>query len=75
MRWLNSNCQGLKIIYVVLSIGDRAREYGPKGVNVSHIIIDGGVEGAIRRKRLPKEQNNAVENEPLNATAINETYW
>ena len=52
-----------------------AREYGPKGVHVSHVIIDGGVEGAIRRTRLPKEQDSASKNELLNPSAIAETYW
>ena len=52
-----------------------AREYGPKGVHVGHIIIDGGVEGAIRRKRLPKEKDSAGENELLDPTAIAEAYW
>ena len=52
-----------------------AREYGPKGVHVGHIIIDGGVEGAIRRKRLPREKDSAGENELLDPTAIAEAYW
>ena len=52
-----------------------AREYGPKGVHVGHVIIDGGVEGAIRRKRLPKDQDSAGENELLLPDAIAEAYW
>jgi len=52
-----------------------AREYGPKGVHVGHIIIDGGVEGAIRRKRLPKTQDSAGKNELLFPDAIAEAYW
>ena len=52
-----------------------AREYGPKGVHISHVVIDGGVEGAIRRKRLPKEQDSAGENELLSPTAIADAYW
>ena len=52
-----------------------AREYGPKGVHVGHVIIDGGVEGAIRRKRLPKDQDSAGENELLSPAAIAEAYW
>ncbi len=52
-----------------------AREYGPKGVHICHVVIDGGVEGAIRRKRLPKEQDSAGRNELLSPTAIAETYW
>ena len=52
-----------------------AREYGPKGVHIGHVIIDGGVDGAIRRKRLPKEQGSAGTNELLSPSAIAEAYW
>ena len=52
-----------------------AREYGPKGVHVGHIIIDGGVDGAIRRKRLPKEHDTAGKDELLAPTAVAEAYW
>ena len=52
-----------------------AREYGPKSVHVSHVIIDGGVDGDRRRKRLPKDQDPAKENELLSPTAIAESYW
>ena len=52
-----------------------AREYGPKGVHIAHVIIDGGVEGAIRRKRLPKKADNAGTNELLSPSAIAEAYW
>ena len=44
-------------------------------MHVGHVIIDGGVEGAIRRKRLPKEQDSAGENELLSPAAIAEAYW
>ena len=52
-----------------------AREYGPNGVHIAHVIIDGGVEGAIRRKRLPKGEDSAGRNELLSPSAIAEAYW
>ena len=44
-------------------------------MHVCHVIIDGGVEGAIRRGRLPKEQDSAGKNELLSPNAIAEAYW
>ena len=51
-----------------------ARAYGPKGLHVSHTIVDGGVEGAIRQKRLSKERDNAGDNELPNPSTIAEIY-
>ena len=62
-------------LLTVAAAAGLAREYGPKGVHVGHVIIDGGVEGAIRRKRLPKDQDSAGENELLSPAAIAEAYW
>jgi NAD(P)-dependent dehydrogenase (short-subunit alcohol dehydrogenase family) len=52
-----------------------AREFGPKNVHVGHVIIDGGVDGAIRRKRIPADAETAGENEILSPDAIAESYW
>ena len=52
-----------------------AREFGPKNVHVGHVIIDGGVDGAIRRKRIPANAETAGENEILSPDAIAESYW
>lgn len=52
-----------------------AREFGPKNVHVGHVIIDGGVDGAIRRKRIPANEETAGENEILSPDAIAESYW
>ena len=52
-----------------------AREYGPKGVHVSHVIIDGGINGDVIRNKAPERIKSAGENGMLNPSAIAETYW
>ena len=52
-----------------------AREFGPQGVHVGHVVIDGGVDGAIRRRRIPEHEETAGKNEILSPTAIAESYW
>mgnify|MGYP000408197881 FL=1 len=52
-----------------------AREYGPKGVHVSHVIIDGGINGDVIRNKAPERIKSAGANGMLNPSAIAETYW
>jgi NAD(P)-dependent dehydrogenase (short-subunit alcohol dehydrogenase family) len=52
-----------------------AREYGPQGVHVAHIIIDGGIDGERLRAGAPGRAAAAQENGLLRPDAIAETYW
>lgn len=52
-----------------------AREFGPQGVHVGHVIIDGGVNGAIIRGKAPDRVDAAGENGMLAPIAIAEAYW
>ncbi|HVW68278.1 MAG TPA: SDR family NAD(P)-dependent oxidoreductase [Steroidobacteraceae bacterium] len=52
-----------------------AREYGPRGVHVAHIVIDGGIDGERLRSALPKRAADARVDELLNPDAVAETYW
>ena len=53
-----------------------AREYGPKGVHVAHIIIDGGIDGERRRSAAPQRTAQEADSGGLlNPDAIAETYW
>ena len=53
-----------------------AREYGPQGVHVAHIIIDGGIDGERLRGAAPKRlAEEAGRDGLLNPDAIAETYW
>ena len=52
-----------------------AREYGPHGVHVAHIIIDGGIDGEQLRRSAPERVTDAAADRLLRPDAIAETYW
>jgi NAD(P)-dependent dehydrogenase (short-subunit alcohol dehydrogenase family) len=52
-----------------------AREYGPRGVHVAHIIIDGGIDGERLRSGAPQRAQAAGADGLLDPDAIAETYW
>jgi NAD(P)-dependent dehydrogenase (short-subunit alcohol dehydrogenase family) len=52
-----------------------AREYGPQGVHVAHIIIDGGIDGEQLRRNAPERVTDAAADHLLSPDAIAETYW
>jgi NAD(P)-dependent dehydrogenase (short-subunit alcohol dehydrogenase family) len=52
-----------------------AREYGPQGVHVAHIIIDGGIDGEQLRRNAPERITDAAADHLLSPDAIAETYW
>jgi NAD(P)-dependent dehydrogenase (short-subunit alcohol dehydrogenase family) len=52
-----------------------AREFGPRGVHVAHVIIDGGIDGEKARSRNPQRVSQAGEDGLLALDAIAEVYW
>ncbi|CAF4470198.1 unnamed protein product [Rotaria magnacalcarata] len=48
-----------------------ARELGPKGIHVAHIIIDGQINTPNQMQSQPDRDINSF----LNSDAIAETYW
>ncbi len=52
-----------------------AREFGPQGVHIAHVIIDGGINGEIIRDRAPDRIATAGENGMLLPHTIAESYW
>jgi NAD(P)-dependent dehydrogenase (short-subunit alcohol dehydrogenase family) len=52
-----------------------AREYGPRGVHVAHVIIDGGIDGEQLRRNAPEFVADAGADRLLSPAAIAETYW
>jgi NAD(P)-dependent dehydrogenase (short-subunit alcohol dehydrogenase family) len=52
-----------------------AREYGPRGVHVAHIVIDGGIDGERLRTVAPQRAAEAGSDGLLDPDAIAETYW
>ncbi|HXZ49789.1 MAG TPA: SDR family NAD(P)-dependent oxidoreductase [Usitatibacter sp.] len=52
-----------------------AREYGPAGIHVAHVVIDGGIDGERLRSRFPKIVEERGAEGLLDADAIAEAYW
>jgi NAD(P)-dependent dehydrogenase (short-subunit alcohol dehydrogenase family) len=52
-----------------------AREYGPQGVHVAHVIIDGGINGERLRAGAPERVATAGADGLLHPDAIADTYW
>lgn len=52
-----------------------AREFGPQGLHVAHVLIDGGVNGDRLRKMAPGMVEQRGEDGLLDVDAIAETYW
>ena len=51
-----------------------AREFGPMGLHVAHVVIDGGIDGERLRRAFP-ERAAMGEDGLLHPDAIAETYW
>ncbi|MGH8596533.1 MAG: SDR family oxidoreductase, partial [Gammaproteobacteria bacterium] len=52
-----------------------AREFGPQGIHVAHVVIDGGIDGERLRTRIPEMVARLGPEGLLNVDAIAETYW
>jgi NAD(P)-dependent dehydrogenase (short-subunit alcohol dehydrogenase family) len=52
-----------------------AREFGPLGLHVAHVVIDGGIDGERLRSMRPQAVAERGENGLLNVDAIAETFW
>ncbi|MCW5623492.1 MAG: SDR family NAD(P)-dependent oxidoreductase [Burkholderiales bacterium] len=52
-----------------------AREYGPLGIHVAHVVVDGGIDGERLRTRRPEMVAEKGEDGLLGIDAIAETYW
>jgi NAD(P)-dependent dehydrogenase (short-subunit alcohol dehydrogenase family) len=52
-----------------------AREFGPKGIHVAHVIIDGGISGYRLKSRMPDRAKNSGPDGLLSIDAIAEAYW
>ncbi|MBU9480690.1 SDR family NAD(P)-dependent oxidoreductase [Burkholderia multivorans] len=52
-----------------------AREFGPQGVHVAHVVIDGGIGGERFLARVPDAQQRRGPDGLLNIDAIAEAYW
>jgi NAD(P)-dependent dehydrogenase (short-subunit alcohol dehydrogenase family) len=52
-----------------------AREYGPQGLHVAHVIIDGGIDGERLRTLNPDAASQRGEDGLLDSAAIADAYW
>lgn len=55
-----------------------ARELGPQGIHVAHLIIDAGVDTAFVRERYENkgiDPSTLPENTLMNPASVGETYW
>jgi NAD(P)-dependent dehydrogenase (short-subunit alcohol dehydrogenase family) len=52
-----------------------AREFGPQGLHVGHVIIDGGIDGAQLNRRFPQFKESRGEDGMLGIEAIADAYW
>ncbi|HYM02272.1 MAG TPA: SDR family NAD(P)-dependent oxidoreductase [Stellaceae bacterium] len=52
-----------------------AREYGPHGIHVAHVVIDGGIEGERLLSRMPRLKEERGEDGLLGIDAIADAYW
>jgi NAD(P)-dependent dehydrogenase (short-subunit alcohol dehydrogenase family) len=52
-----------------------AREFGPAGIHVAHVVIDGGINGDRLRKAMPALVVERGEDGLLGIDAIAEIYW
>ena len=52
-----------------------AREFGPQGLHVAHVVIDGGINGERLRTNAPQRVAQAGEDGLLGVEPIAETYW
>ncbi|MEI7968793.1 MAG: SDR family NAD(P)-dependent oxidoreductase [Betaproteobacteria bacterium] len=52
-----------------------AREFGPMGLHVAHVVIDGGISGERLLSRWPERAAEAGADGLLEIAAIAETFW
>lgn len=52
-----------------------AREFGPQGIHVGHVVIDGGIEGERLLTVRPQLKDERGPDGMLNIDAIAEAYW
>lgn len=52
-----------------------AREFGPQGIHVGHVIVDGGIAGERLLSRAPQLKEERGEDGMLDIGAIAEAYW
>jgi NAD(P)-dependent dehydrogenase (short-subunit alcohol dehydrogenase family) len=58
-----------------LMVQSMAREFGPQGIHVAHVIIDGGIEGDRLLSRMPGRASQVGPDGLLKVGPIVDNYW
>lgn len=66
----NATKGGLRLL-----VQSMAREFGPQGIHVAHVIIDGGIEGDRLLSRMPSRLEQVGPDGLLKVDAIVDNYW
>ena len=66
----NATKGGLRLL-----VQSMAREFGPQGVHVAHVIIDGGIEGDRLLSRMPGRAEQVGPDGLLKVEPIVDNYW
>jgi NAD(P)-dependent dehydrogenase (short-subunit alcohol dehydrogenase family) len=66
----NATKGGLRLL-----VQSMAREFGPQGIHVAHVIIDGGIEGDRLLSRVPDRAEKAGPDGLLKVEPIVDNYW
>ena len=52
-----------------------AREFGPKGLHVAHVVVDGVIDGELVNSRMPQLKNSLGDDGMLHIDALADAYW
>ena len=52
-----------------------AREFGPKGLHVAHVIVDGVIDGELVNSRMPQIKQSLGADGMLDIAALADAYW
>jgi NAD(P)-dependent dehydrogenase (short-subunit alcohol dehydrogenase family) len=52
-----------------------ARELGPRGIHVAHVVVDGAIDTAFIREQFPERYATKAQDGILDPDAIAENYW
>ncbi|MFI5317342.1 MAG: SDR family NAD(P)-dependent oxidoreductase [Myxococcota bacterium] len=52
-----------------------AREFGPKGLHVAHVVVDGVIDGELVNSRMPQIKQSLGADGMLDIGALADTYW
>jgi NAD(P)-dependent dehydrogenase (short-subunit alcohol dehydrogenase family) len=52
-----------------------AREFGPKGLHVAHVVVDGVIDGELVNSRMPQLKKSLGDDGMLHIDALADAYW